>query len=110
MRRALLIDDDPIHASRVSVGLSSRDLHVHCMRFAEAEKELRRSAHLYEIVIVNVSDSRIPWAVNVEKLQRACLAAGGCGQPSLLCTSTRHHGPQFELEMERRGARYVVER
>src|SRR5258708_434258 len=109
MPETLLIDKDPVHAERVIRRLAGRKLPVQLVQnVAQAEAELQRSS--YDLVIINVSDPGQPWVAIVEKLQQACRGSGKSWQPLILCVSTRQREPHFELEIERKGARYVFER
>jgi hypothetical protein len=71
---------------------------------------LRRTSGEYDVVIVNVSDQTVPWVRLLLKLQEACFLSNGYPSPMFLCTSTLPRSPEFQLQIERKGARYVVER
>lgn len=81
-----------------------------CVDLSRAMPMLRSAGTEYEVVIVNVSDARLPWPKTLAKLQEACFLSGGYPSPLFLCTSTTSRSPEFELQIERMGARYVLER
>ena len=111
MYEALLIDGDRIHAMQMLRRLDSRSLRAHIIRDVEqAALALRSSSTPFRIVIVNVSDAAQPWLRNLEDLQDAACIGGRFSPPQFLCVSTRRYEPRFELEIERRGARYVFDR
>ena len=111
MRETLLIDNDPAHAERVIRGLGSRNLRIQLVADAtQAELALRRPDPRYELIIINVSDPAQPWIEILGRLQQACREQDNHSQPQILCLSTRPRDSHFELEIERKGARYVFER
>jgi hypothetical protein len=111
MYKTLLIDADSVHADRVIDRLARQELRVELVSdFARAESVLRSPASSFELVIVNVSDRAQAWIPILGNLQRACRESGRPSLPLFLCVSTRRREPLFELEIERKGARYVFER
>jgi hypothetical protein len=60
-------------------------------------------------VILNVSDAVLPWFKILKKLQEAFFQSGGHQSPLFLCTSSTKRSHEFELRIERMGARYVFE-
>ena len=108
MPKALLIDDDPVHAERLIHRLTAQQIHVRRVNdSAEAEDELRHPMLPYDLVIVNVSNPDKPWITILAKLQGVCRRSGW--GPLILCVSNRPREPRFELELERQGARYALE-
>lgn len=111
MGRILLIDDDPGHAARICGRLHTHSLQVEiCSNAERAIPRLRRAGCEYEVVIVNVSSAREPWIRIVSKLQEASFQGGSYSWPLFLCVSTVERPAEFELRIERMGARYVFER
>jgi len=109
--RLLLIDNDQGHAERICGQLRFRAFEVDVYRDPErARTRLRRASTKYEVVIVNVSDTAMPWFKTLLKLQEACFQLGSYPSPLFLCTSSIKQSSEFELQIERMGARYVVER
>lgn len=108
--KVLLIDSDVQHAERLRQLLASRNLTVRLVQdVAQAELVLRSPAAECEIVVINVSDAAQPWMTILEKLNEASRASGNAPLPLFLCVSARQREPRFELELERKGARYVLE-
>jgi ActR/RegA family two-component response regulator len=111
MPKVLLIDRDAVHAERVSRMLQYHALDVGtCADPQLAILLLRRTSCEYDVVIINVSDQTVPWVSMLAKLQEACFLSNGYPSPMFLCTSTVSRSPEFQLQIERRGARYVVAR
>jgi len=106
----LLVDNDQKHAECVCASLSFHHLEVDVyLNPEQAALHLRRAGNDYDVVILNVSNYLLPWVNLLAKLQGACLESGGYLSPLFLCTSTRKQPPEFELRIERMGARYVCE-
>lgn len=106
MARVLLIGSDRMYQENLATQLRTRGHVVEvandCRGVTRAQCALRSSA---EIVVVDVTqlseDGR-------HQLLRICQQPREDGFPSLvLCYSRTNHGPQFELSIERLGARYV---
>jgi DNA-binding response OmpR family regulator len=107
----LLVDTDQQHAECVCLGLGFHHFETDlCLDPERAAVRLRRAADDYDVVILNVSNPSLPWVNILAKLQAACLESGASPAPLFLCTSTTKRLPEFELQIERLGARYVCER
>lgn len=110
MACVLLVDTDQIHAECVRVGLGFHGLEVDVYLDPEqAAVRLRWAGNDYDVVILNVTSPSLPWVNILTKLQAACLESGVYPAPRFLCTSTTKRSPEFELRIERMGARYVFE-
>lgn len=108
--RVMLVDTDRGHAERVRAGLGSHDFDVEVFANVErAVQRLRRPGTDYDIVILNVSNDLLYWGKILESLQAAGIQSGVYPSPLLLCTSCIKRSPEFELQIERMGARYVYE-
>jgi hypothetical protein len=108
---ALVIDADAPHAEKLIRRLGSRNLRIDLVRSTtEAISKLRYPVSPYELVIVNTSDASHPWLAILDRLQEVCRQPGSHSKPLFLCVSNRQRDPHFELEIERRGARYAYER
>jgi hypothetical protein len=111
MHDTLIIDADSAYAERLVRTLRLRKLRVDVVRDStEAIVRLCHRALRYQLVIINVSDASQPWPVILGRLREACSYPGRCSRPLFLCVSRREREPEFELAIERSGARYVVER
>ena len=111
MYRALIIDNDSAHADRLLELMRPRSLSVD--RVADSETgiaKLRRYAGEYVLVIVPISDSRLPWCRTLAKLQAACRSANDWSVPFFLCVGRTDLRPGLILRLERLGVRYVRER
>ena len=109
--KVLLLDFDHQHAVALADRLRSRSLHVDVYADSEAAiAQLRRSAPEYEVVIINVSIHSVPWLKTLQKLNEASRRSGAQQRPLLLCVSMNQQQPEFVLQIERTGARYVRER
>ena len=110
MYTAILIDDDKMHAEVLAARLRARGLDV--ARHEDADRALfvlTRTRRPCDLVLINVSDSSQPWLKIVGELQKACFSFSRCN-PLILCLSTVKREPQFELQVEHLGARFVYER
>jgi len=76
----------------------------------QAEDAVRQHDAGYELIIINVSDPSQRWLLMLAKLQNVSRGSGAAWPPLVLCLSTRKHDLRFQLEIERKGARYVFER
>jgi CheY-like chemotaxis protein len=111
MHRALLIDSEEAHATALAACLHRHGVSVDTVPgVPTAIARLRRRTDGYDIVIVNATDARQPWVSNIRKLQESCRQPGFLYTPLFLLVSAVRREPQFELQLERAGARYVVER
>jgi DNA-binding response OmpR family regulator len=110
MPRVLLIDSDQQHAERVREQLGFHAVEVEVIPDPrQAVAQLKRDSADYAVVILNVSSAALPWADTLAKLQESCLQPGAYPPPLFLCTSDTKRPPEFELRIERMGARYVYE-
>jgi DNA-binding NarL/FixJ family response regulator len=109
MYTAMLIDDDEMHAETLTVRFRARGLDV--MRHTEADRALSvmHKGTTCDLMLINVSDSSQPWLRIVRELQDASFSFSHW-PPLVLCLSTVKRDPQFELQVERLGARFVYER
>lgn len=110
MISALLIDNDAEHAERMRDSLVQRGLAVsHVFDFGQAIEMLREKPRKCEIVMLVIADIARPWATVLSRLQDASLQGEINGLPLFLCVSKCDFGVDFELQIERMGARYVHE-
>jgi hypothetical protein len=108
--KILLLDAEHQHAEALVERLRSQNLRVERYDNPEAAiGELRRGASEYEIVIVNVSTDCVPWQRILRRLHLVCRAVHAGRGPLFLCVSHVRQQPQFVLQIERTGARYVRE-
>jgi hypothetical protein len=111
MVQVLLIDNNKPHVEAVRARLRRHRVEVEvCADPAAVTGRLRRTGSRYEVVILNVSDHRQPWLRLLSKFREASLQAGNYPAPLFLCVSTGEQPVDFELRIERMGARYVCER
>lgn len=109
-QKVLLVDTDQQHAECVRAGLSFHDFAVYvCFDPEHAAMRLRRAGNDFDLVILNVSSPSLLWVNILAKLQSACFESGVYPSPLFLCTSITKRPPEFELRIERMGARYVFE-
>ena len=111
MYRALIIDNDAAHANGLRELLLPHNLTVD--RASDPEQaiaKLRRGADEYVLVIVTISDTRSLWGRILGNLQAACRRENGSLLPLFLCIGRAKLGPEFILQLERLGTRYVRER
>jgi ActR/RegA family two-component response regulator len=110
MTRVLLIDDDAVHAERIGILLVQRGLAVTpAADVGEAIKKLRAGARVWEVVILVIGDLSRPWLTILRTLQDAARQAAFTEGPLFLCVSKRKLGTDFQLRIERMGARYACE-
>jgi hypothetical protein len=110
MYTVMLIDNDEMHAEALAARLRARGLNV--VRHRKADHALSVLIHKRthcDLALINVSDLSQPWLRIVRKLQDACFSSSHCC-PLVLSLSTVKREPQFELQIERLGARFVYER
>ena|ERR1019366_5861416 len=110
MTTALLVDQVGNHAEQLGVVLAKRGLTV--VRTADIEEainKLRSSAHVWEIVILVIGDLSRPWLSILRNLQEAAQQRAFLEMPVFLCVSQRELGINFQLRIERMGARYASE-
>jgi PleD family two-component response regulator len=110
MYRTLLIDSDARHAERLITRLQSEGLAIERVRRPEeAIGKLRARTKMYELVIVDVSDTFYPWHRALARLQEECRLLVRWPGPLFLCVSRAKKPPEFILRIEHMGARYVCE-
>jgi hypothetical protein len=110
MYNVILIDNNEMHAETLTARLRNRGLNV--MRHVEsisALSMLKRGDTSWDLVLINVSGSSQTWLKILRQLQELCVSSSHC-RPLVLCLSTVRREPQFELQIERLGARFVYER
>ena len=110
MTRVLLIDENADHAQQLGLVLAQRGLTV--VRAADIEesiRNLRKPGLIYDLVILIMADRSRPWLKVLHKFQQACLQAAFLETPLFLCVAKLQFGPEFQLQIEQRGARYVFE-
>jgi DNA-binding response OmpR family regulator len=110
MTSVLLIDDDAAHAERVGIMLAQRGLAVtRVADIGEAIKSLQARARAWEIVVLVIGDQYRPWFSVLNNLQEAAWHGALPEVPLFLCVSKRELGAEFQLRIERMGARYACE-
>ena len=110
MPKVLLVDADQIHAERIRKSLVTRAYEVDVyLDPNQATTWLQQANTDYEVVILNVSNALPPWIAILAKLQAACFRLEVYSSPFFLCTSNTKRSIEFELRLERMGARYVYE-
>jgi hypothetical protein len=110
MTRVLLIDENADHARQLGSELAQRQLTV--VREADvvdAVRNLRKSAIVYDFVILIMADRSRPWLRALHGLQQAGQQKGFFELPLFLCVSRLHLACEFQVQIERMGARYVFE-
>jgi len=111
MYRLLLIDQNPIHAERLTSYLRCRGLAVTtAASIEEAAGELQRRTLFYALVVVVASGLPEHWLTVLRRLKRACRRSLLFHRPLFLFVSNRKCNPHLRLRIERMGARYVRER
>ena len=110
MTSVLLIDDDAALAERVGIMLAQRGLAVtRVADIGEAIKRLQVRARAWEIVILVITDLSRPWLTILRSLQEAARQEAFLDVPVFLCVSKRELGVEFQIRIERMGARYACE-
>lgn len=110
MTSVLLIDDDDAHAERVGATLAQRRLTVtRVAEIGEGIKRLQSQAHAWDIVVLVIGDRSRPWFTILHSLQEVAWHGALPEVPFFLCASERDLGLDFELRIERMGARYACE-
>lgn len=110
MAKVLLIDDDGDHAEQLARGLAERRLTV--TRAADGEAaiaQLRNREQPCDLVILCMARRSVPWLEVLRTLQHAGWQAGFREAPLFLCVSRLQRGIDFQLQIERMGARYADE-
>lgn len=108
--RTLLVDCDAVHREALAERLRHEGLSVEITRSVQqAGMKLRRQSQPYAFVIVDVTDARQPWMSAIRQLVEASRQSNFSHTPLFLCISRVKREPQFELKIERLGARYASE-
>ena len=109
MLRVLLIDDGD-HAEQFGRELAQRRLAViHAADGKEAVRRLRNKEDVCDIVILTMTGRAQAWLAALHELQQAGSQAGFLEAPLFLCTSRQQICVDFQLQIERMGARYACE-
>jgi len=109
MLNVLLIDDGE-HAEQFGRELAQRRLSViRAADCGEAVARLRNREHICDIVILTMTGRARAWLTALHDLQQAGLQAGFLEVPLFLCASQQQFGVDFQLQIERMGARYACE-
>lgn len=110
MTSVLLIDDNPDHAEQVGIILAQRGFAVtRVVEIGEAIKRLQARPHALEIALLVIGDHSRPWFTVLHNLQEAAWHGAMPEVPFFLCVSKQDLGTDFQLRIERMGARYVYE-
>jgi len=110
MTRVLLIDNDDAHAGEVSAAFARRGLiTIRVSNHVEAINKGLLSAHVCEIVVLVMTDLSHPWLTILSSLQDATQQGSFMELPLFLCVSKRELAADFQLRIERMGARYACE-
>lgn len=110
MTMALLIDQDDDHAEQLGMTLSMRGLTVvRAVDIEGAINKLRSNAQILEIVILVIDDPARPWLSILSDLRESAQQRAFLEKPVFLCVSRRELGINFQLRIERMGARYACE-
>jgi hypothetical protein len=110
MITALLIDEDGDHAEKFGRELARHALAVvRADNCREAVARLRNREHICDIVILSMTGRTRAWLAALHDLQQAGRQAGFHEVPLFLCTSRQQFGVDFQLQIERMGARYACE-
>lgn len=110
MTNLLLIDGDGDHANQMGTILTQRGIAVtRAADIREATKKLQARARGWEIVVLVIDDLSRPWSTVLNSLQEAAWAGAMPEVPLFLCVSRRDLGNDFQLRIERMGARYACE-
>jgi len=110
MLKILLIDEDGEHAEQFGHELARRRLDViRAIDCGEALARLRNREHICDIVILSMTGRSRPWLEVLRDLQQAGHQAGLHEVPLFLCVSKLRLEIDFQLKIERMGARYACE-
>lgn len=108
MYRLLLIDQNPIHARRLTTFLCRRGLAVTTTAsIEEAANELQRRTLSYALVVIIASGLPEHWLAVLRRLKMACRRSRLFHRPLFLFVANRKCNPRLRLRIERMGARYV---
>ncbi len=110
MAKMLLIDNDRVHAVGLERALNRRGLFtIDTVTSREGVRQLQRRAASFDLVALAITDRSHPWLEILHQLQQAAWQAGIGELPLFLCVSRLSLGAEFQLEVERMGARFVIE-
>lgn len=110
MADILLIDSDGEHAFQVGNVLAQRGLTV--TRVADIDKAincLHARVRAWEIVVLVIDGHSRPWSAFLNSLQETAWQRAMPEVPLFLCVAKRDMGADFQLRIERMGARYACE-
>jgi len=110
MIKALLIDEDRAHAECLERVISRRGLVTSwTASVREAVGRLQRREASFDLVVLSIADRSHTWIEILNELQQAAWQAGISEFPLFLCVSRLRFGTEFQLQIERMGARLVHE-
>jgi DNA-binding response OmpR family regulator len=110
MIKALLIDDDRTHAEGLERALNRRGVTTrYAASIREAFRQLKCPAASIDLVVLVIADRSHPWLEILYRLQQASWRVGIRDSPHFLCVSRLSFAAEFQLQIERIGARYVTE-
>jgi len=110
MTNVLLIDDDRVHTERIARVLNQRGLITsRVASIREAIRRLQCRPASFDLVVLAIADRSHPWLEILHQLQQAAWQAGMTTSPFFLCISRIGVGAEFQLQVERMGARLVLE-
>ena len=110
MTKVLIIDDDRNRAERLERELNQRRAAtIYSATVREAVRKLKSRTASIDLVILSISDRSQPWLEILHTLQEASWQPGIGDFPLFLCISRLYFVADFQLQIERMGARYVTE-
>ena len=107
--RILLLSPDESSAEVLAAFLEQRHYHVTVHRERHSAGD-GHAPHLddFDVIVVDMTANR---PEDWDRLDRACVGAERtASKPGILCLSRVYRGPQFELDIERRGGRLAYVR
>lgn len=110
MIKVLLIAGDPIRAKDLERTLNRRGLVTsYSVSIREAVRQLECRTASFDLVVLAIGDRSQPWLEILHRLQEAAWQTGIGEFPFFLCISRLNYGADFQLRIERMGARFVIE-
>ena len=110
MAQALLVDNDRIHAELLLQAMRARGVATAwTASIRDAVQRLTRGSASIDLVALVVSDRLRPWCEILRDLQEAAWQQGVGEVPSFLVIMRVNFGVEFQLQVERMGARIVIE-
>ena len=110
MMKALLIDEDPNHATHLERSINRRGVVTSWTNSVrEAIGRLRGREASFDLVVLSIGERSQRWIEILHKLQQAAWQPGVSEFPIFLCVSRLSLGVEFQLQVERMGARLVHE-